>query len=99
MPTATAKRRRARIDEEVKRILDESLAATAEILQTRKQALVALAKKLIEIESLEAAELADLIEQHSPGPQVVPGTGDKVKRPSHPPTTDDSASEGSIETG
>jgi cell division protease FtsH len=63
------------IDREIKRILEESLAKVREILAARRTALLALAEKLIEVESLEAPLLKQIIEENSSGPQVVPGTG------------------------
>ena len=82
------------IDREVKRIVDESLEKVREILHTRRAALVAMAERLMEVESIEAQELQEIIEKHSPGPRVVPGT--VVKRapsassPAEPQTEGDS---------
>lgn len=69
------------IDQAVKRIMDESLECTREILESRKQTLVALAEELIEVETIENDELRRIIDEHSPGPHVVPGTANTVKRP------------------
>ena len=63
------------VDEEVKRILDRSLSAARDILQTRRPALEALAKSLMEKEAIDASELKQIIEENSPRPLVVPGTG------------------------
>ena len=68
------------IDQEVKRILDESLAATADILEARKDALVAVAERLIEVETMEGSELGRIIDEHTSGPKVVPGTTGTAKR-------------------
>ncbi len=68
------------IDREVKRIIDESLEKVREILHTRRAALIALAECLMEVESIEAQKLHEIINQHSPGPHVVPGTS--IARPS-----------------
>ena len=62
------------IDREVKRLIDESLEKVREILNTRRAALVALSERLMEVESIEAKELQEIIDKHSPGPLVVPGT-------------------------
>ena len=62
------------IDREVKRIIDESLEHVREILHTRRAALIALAERLMEIESVEANELKEIIDETSSGPSVVPGT-------------------------
>jgi cell division protease FtsH len=62
------------IDLEVKRIIDEALEQTRRILLTRRAALEALTRRLMEIESIDAEELRQIIERNSPGPMVVPGT-------------------------
>ena len=62
------------IDREVKRIVDEALDKVREILQTRRAALEALAERLMEVESIEAKELREIVDKYSPGPLVVPGT-------------------------
>ncbi len=68
------------IDVELKRILEKALDNVTEILKSRYDALVAVAKRLIEIESVDSAELKRIIEEHTPGPQVVPGTSELPKR-------------------
>jgi cell division protease FtsH len=62
------------IDVEVRRIIDEGIERVRGILQTRRAALEALAKRLMEIESVGADELKEIIDAASPGPLVVPGT-------------------------
>ena len=62
------------IDQEVKRILDESIDRVRHILETRRPALEALTKRLIEVESVDAAVLKRVMEENTPGPTVVPGT-------------------------
>ena len=62
------------IDEEVKRILDESLEKVRQILEVRQPVLVALTKRLIEVESIDADELRRIVEENAAGPLVVPGT-------------------------
>ncbi len=64
------------IDEEVKRIIDESIEKVRHILDVRKDALIALTDRLIEVESVDSAELKRIIDENSPGPVVVPGTAD-----------------------
>jgi cell division protease FtsH len=68
------------IDEEIRRIIDESLEKVRHILQTRRKALEAIAERLIEKEIIDTAELREIIEQNSPTPMIVPGTGDAQKR-------------------
>jgi cell division protease FtsH len=83
------------IDEEIKRILDESLEKVRHILQTRRQALVAIAGRLMEKEVIDTEELHELIEANSPNPQIVPGT-EIAKRP---PKTEPSAEPAAAEPG
>jgi cell division protease FtsH len=69
-----------KIDEEISRILDESLKKTRHILESRKKALVAITERLMEKEVIDSAELKEVIELSSPNPMIVPGTGDAQKR-------------------
>jgi len=62
------------IDDEVKRIIDESIEQVRHILTTRKQALVAVADRLLEKEVIDGAELKVIVDANSSGPLVVPGT-------------------------
>ena len=62
------------IDREVSRIIDEAMSHVRNILDVRRPALEAIAQRLIEVESMDAPELKKLIDQHTPGPLVVPGT-------------------------
>jgi cell division protease FtsH len=62
------------IDEEVRRIIDESLEKVRHILEQRYSALVALTNRLIEIESVDSEELQRIVDASSTGPTVVPGT-------------------------
>jgi cell division protease FtsH len=66
------------IDEEIRRIIDEAIGKVRHILEQRYDALIALTKRLIEIESVDAEELKRVVEENSRGPLVVPGTGSKV---------------------
>jgi cell division protease FtsH len=69
------------IDREIRRILDEALQRARRILETRRQALEALAQRLIEKEVIDQDELREIVEANSPGPVVVPGTEEvKVRR-------------------
>ncbi len=62
------------IDKEVTRIIEDSLAATREILEQRRDVLEAVTQKLLEVEAIDNDELMRLIGQHSKGPWLVPGT-------------------------
>ncbi|MCA9249207.1 MAG: cell division protein FtsH, partial [Planctomycetales bacterium] len=71
------------IDEEVKRIVDDSLQKVRDMLAERKDVLVAISEKLLEQEVIDADELREIVERLSPGPRIVPGTDveKKIKRP------------------
>ena len=67
------------IDEEIKHILEDAQVNVRHILQTRRPALEALAKRLIVMETIDASELKQILEESSPTPKIVPGTGDAAK--------------------
>jgi cell division protease FtsH len=69
------------IDEEIRRIIDEAIEKVRQILATRRNALEAMTRRLIDVESIDSEELAEIIELHSPGPRIVPGTNPRL-----PPT-------------
>ena len=81
------------IDSAVRRIVDECLARVREILNTRRTALVALAEQLMHTESIDATELKQIIEENSPGPRVVPGTG---RKPTEPTPTDETSGDDAV---
>lgn len=81
---ATAKE----VDAEIRRILTDSLEKVRDIMQTRRQALVALAERLMDKEVIDAQELREVIEANVPGPVVVPGTLDALDRKSPGPASD-----------
>ncbi len=68
------------IDEEVRRIIDESMQTVRLILEARKASLEALAKRLIDREVIDSDELKQVIEETSPSPLIVPGTEAERKR-------------------
>ena len=63
------------IDQEVSRIINEAIENVRYILTTRKQALAAVAERLLEREVIDGAELKQIVDAHTSGPWVVPGTG------------------------
>ena len=74
------------IDKEVSRIVDDALAQTREILEQRREVLEAVTQRLLEVESIDSEELLRLIEEHSNGPWLVPGTvTEKPRAKIHPP--------------
>jgi cell division protease FtsH len=62
------------IDIEVRKILDDATEEVRAILQSRQAALQAVALRLVEKEVIDGAELRQLLEQHSPGLRLVPGS-------------------------
>jgi len=80
------------IDEEIKRIVDESLDNARQILEARSQTLETLAARLIDKEAIDAEELREIVEASSSSPMIVPGTTDPAKRPiarpSEPPESE-----------
>ena len=68
------------IDEEIKRLISDSLEKVRRILETRRKALEALAARLIEKEVIDAVELKEIVEANSPSPVLVPGTDSSPKR-------------------
>jgi cell division protease FtsH len=66
------------IDQEIRRIIEEALVKVRHVLETRRQALVALADRLVEQETIDNVELKQIIESNSPSPMIVPGTGDSA---------------------
>ena len=72
------------IDEEIARIVDDSLRKTRQILEARQQALVAIAGCLMEKEVIDNDELKQLIEASCPNPVIVPGSDAAAKRPAVP---------------
>jgi cell division protease FtsH len=71
------------IDQEVRRIVDAGIEQVRRILETRRVALEAVARRLIECEVIDGTELRDIVEASTGTPQLVPGT-DTDRRPPRP---------------
>ena len=69
------------IDEEVKRIVDDSIEKVRDILESRRASLELLAQRLMEREVIDASELKQIMEETSTSPAIVPGTTADRKRP------------------
>jgi cell division protease FtsH len=69
------------IDQEVSRILNEATTEVTAILQARRAGLEAVAQRLVEKEVIDGSELKQILEQHYPGPKLVPGTLVRDDRP------------------
>ena len=62
------------IDMEIKGIIDRALKGAKHILETRRASLMAITRRLMEVESIDADELASIMNETTSGPTVVPGT-------------------------
>jgi cell division protease FtsH len=62
------------IDLEVRKVLDDATQEVRDILQARKAALEAVAARLVDKEVIDGEELRQLLEQYTPGPQLVPSS-------------------------
>jgi cell division protease FtsH len=62
------------IDLEVRKILNDATEEVRSILQGRRDALEAVAQRLVDREVIDSAELRELLEKYSPGLKLVPGT-------------------------
>jgi cell division protease FtsH len=81
-PPLISERTAREIDQEVRRIVDEAIEKVRLLLESRRPALEALAKRLMDREVIDGAEMRSVIDETSPGPWIVPGTGaDRSRRP------------------
>jgi cell division protease FtsH len=62
------------IDMEVRKIIEDATEEVRGILEVRRDALEAVAQRLVEKEVIDGAELRQLLEQHHAGLKLVPGT-------------------------
>jgi cell division protease FtsH len=69
------------IDVEVGKIISESTEEVRIVLKSRQAALEAVARRLMEKEVIDATELRQLLEEHDPGPKLVPGSVAVEKTP------------------
>jgi cell division protease FtsH len=67
------------IDEEITHFLAGNQELARQILLNRRRALQAIAEQLIDLESIDNAELHELIDGHTPSAMIVPGTTDVAK--------------------
>src|SRR5581483_2196756 len=68
------------IDIEVRAIIEKATREVRDVLVMRRGALEAIAQRLIEKEVIEGSELRQLLELHTPGPRLLPGS-DAVEPP------------------
>lgn len=66
------------IDLEVRKIVEDAINEVRKILMDRREALDAVARLLMEKETIEGDDLRALLESHSPGPKLVPAS-DAIK--------------------
>jgi cell division protease FtsH len=69
------------IDQEVKRIIDQSIEKVRRVLESRRPALEAITRQLIETEVIDGNQLRAIVEATVDTPLLVPGT-DTERRPS-----------------
>jgi cell division protease FtsH len=62
------------IDLEIRRIMDECLETVRGILKSRRSALEAMTKALLEREVMSGEEILEILNAHKTGPQLMPGT-------------------------
>jgi len=62
------------IDLEVKRIVDECMETSREIMRMRRPALDQITRELIEVEVMDSERLQKILDAHRTGPQLKPGT-------------------------
>ena len=72
------------IDEEVRRIIDTAMERVRRIMESRRVALEAITKRLIECEVIDGEELRTIIEASIGTPQLVPGTEAERRAPALP---------------
>ena len=84
------------IDEEVRRIVDTGMERVRRILESRRGALEAVTRRLIECEVIDGEELRAIVEAAAGTPQIVPGT-DVAPRPVPRPGGDHEAAGGAAE--
>jgi cell division protease FtsH len=75
------------IDEEVRRIVDEAMERVRRIIDTRRTALEAVTRRLMECEVIDGTELKAIVDAHTGAPQLVPGT-ESDRRPARPAAVD-----------
>jgi cell division protease FtsH len=62
------------IDLEISKIIADATEEVRSVLQSRRAALEAVAQRLIEKEVIDGDELRQILEEHSTGPKLVPGS-------------------------
>lgn len=77
------------IDQEVKRIIDQAIERVRRILESRRGALEAIARRLIETEVIDGAELRGIVEASVEAPLLAPGTDAEPRAPRHEARGDD----------
>lgn len=80
------------IDIEVKRIVDESMETTRDIMRSRRAALDQITRELIEVEVMDSEQLQRILDAHHTGPQLKPGTF--IERPARDEYSAEARTEG-----
>ena len=58
----------------VKRIVDEAAVTVRDVLGARRELLDHLASELVEVEVMDSDHLKQILDEHTTGPQIKPGT-------------------------
>ena len=80
------------IDLEVKRIVDECMETSREIMRLRRPALDQITRELIEVEVMDSERLQKILDAHRTGPQLKPGTF--IEKPTREETLSEARTEG-----
>jgi len=83
------------IDLEVRKIIDDATTEVRAILCERRPALEAVAARLVDKEVIDGDELRALLEDHLPGPKLVPGSV-AIADPSEPDVEEESDQEAKV---
>jgi len=62
------------IETEVKRIIDEASVTVRDVLNSRRELLDHLASELFDVEVMDSDHLKRILDEHTTGPQIKPGT-------------------------
>ena len=76
------------IDLEVRRIIDDCMETTREIIRSRRDVLEHMTKELLEKEVMSSQELTEILDKYRTGPQLKPGTSVSKRNVDHPVEND-----------
>ena len=85
------------IEIEVKRIIDEASVTVSDVLNSRRELLDHLARDLVEVEVMDSEHLKRILDEHTTGPQIKPGTFVTPSVPEEPDGVEESEADESGE--